>query len=140
MLEKGGYYDHRDFAAWQETEAFGRVFERGGLAASVDGNIIVLAGSCVGGGSTVNWSASFRTPTHVLQEWTHNFNLPQFEVGGQFEQSLDAVEKLFGVNLNCSHRTVEEELQLGGDSSCSHNFTVNRNNQLLWEVFIVASL
>jgi hypothetical protein len=44
---------------------------------SVDGNIIVMAGSCVGGGSTINWSASFPTPTYVLKDWEAG-GLPHF--------------------------------------------------------------
>jgi len=57
------------FRSWTEVEAFQQVYERGGLCATKDANIVVLAGSCVGGGTTVNWSASFRTPDYVRREW-----------------------------------------------------------------------
>jgi long-chain-alcohol oxidase len=69
VLEKGGYYRRSDFAQWSECEAMAKCFEKGGLCSSADSNIIILAGSCVGGGSTINWSASFTTPQHVLREW-----------------------------------------------------------------------
>ena len=45
------------------------LYENGGLVTSEDGNIAILAGSCIGGGTTVNWSASFRTPYYVLNDW-----------------------------------------------------------------------
>lgn len=39
-------------------------------------DVSVLAGSCVGGGTTVNWCASFRTPDHVIAEWGQQHGLP----------------------------------------------------------------
>lgn len=78
VLEKGGFFQTEDFARWRESEAFPHTFEKGGLCTTADGNIAILAGSCVGGGSTVNWSASFKTPRHVLEEW-QSMGLPQFE-------------------------------------------------------------
>jgi long-chain-alcohol oxidase len=77
VLEKGGYFRPAEFKAWRESEAFLHTFEKGGLCSTVDGNVLVLAGSCVGGGSTVNWSASFRTPEMVRQDWV-NSGMPQF--------------------------------------------------------------
>jgi hypothetical protein len=62
---------------WKEVEAYIQAFDRGGLMGSADGNVIVLAGSCVGGGSTINWSASFAPPAYVLKDW-ENAGLPQF--------------------------------------------------------------
>jgi long-chain-alcohol oxidase len=77
LLEKGGLYRQADFARWREAEAMDRAFERFGLMGSEDGAVVVLAGACDGGGSTINWSASFRTPEHVLKDW-EVLGLPQF--------------------------------------------------------------
>lgn len=70
VLEKGGYFQARDFARWRECEAMGNTYDKGGLCTSEDGSVVVLSGSCVGGGSTINWSASFRTPDAILDDWT----------------------------------------------------------------------
>lgn len=70
VLEKGGYYNESDFKSWRELESLARTFEKGGLCTSKDGSIPVLAGACVGGGTTINWCASFRPPANVLTEWT----------------------------------------------------------------------
>lgn len=76
VLEKGGYYTETDFARWAELEGGSNTMEQGGLCCSDDGNINIFAGSCVGGGSTINWSASFKTPENVRKEWA--IDLPQF--------------------------------------------------------------
>ena len=77
VLEKGGYFRSSEFKAWRESEAFLHTFEKGGLCSTAEGNVVVLAGSCVGGGSTINWSASFRTPDIVREDWV-NSGLSQF--------------------------------------------------------------
>lgn len=69
VLEKGGYYNSADFSRWRESEAMTNTLEKGGLCTTKDGNILILAGSCLGGGSTINWCASFQTPKFILKEW-----------------------------------------------------------------------
>jgi len=41
------------------------MYERAGILASEDSTIAVLAGSTLGGGTRINWCASFQTPPHV---------------------------------------------------------------------------
>ena len=41
----------------------------GGLAASEDGSIAILAGSTLGGGTVVNYMNCIRTPEHIRREW-----------------------------------------------------------------------
>ena len=50
----------------------------------------VLAGSTLGGGTRVNWCASFRTPAHVRKEWSADLGLEAF-AGAEYERALDAV-------------------------------------------------
>lgn len=78
VLEKGGHFRASEFEAWRESEAFLHTFEKGGLCSTADGNVLVLAGSCVGGGTTINWSASFRTPDIVREDWVQ-LGLKDFE-------------------------------------------------------------
>jgi choline dehydrogenase-like flavoprotein len=128
VLEKGGYYQAAEFATWRECEAMAKLYDRGGLAVNSDGSVIVLSGSCVGGGSTVNWCASFRTPEHVMQEWNDS-GIPGFEKNGEFQKSLDYVENR--MNVNCDYSHYDNEV-----GSCNGNslFKVNENNRLLWKV------
>lgn len=43
------------------------MYEQAGILATEDGAVSVLAGATLGGGTRVNWCASFRTPAHVRQ-------------------------------------------------------------------------
>ena len=65
-------------------------------AASHDQSISLLAGSCLGGGTVVNYSTSFRTPDDVRSEWASH-GVPAF-LGSDYTASLDAVCERIGVN------------------------------------------
>ena len=89
VLEKGGHHIEADFTH-REFEAFRDMYERAGVLTSEDLGVVVLAGSTLGGGTTINWAASFRTPDHVLHEWESEHHLTGF-TGPEFQQALDAV-------------------------------------------------
>jgi hypothetical protein len=100
------------------------LYEKQLLLATDDAHIPILAGSCLGGGSTVNWSASFRTPAHVRREWVERFGLHVFAPGKSFDQALDYVCEKSNVNIDYSHRN---------ESIHSHpGLKTNLNNELLY--------
>ena len=68
VLEAGGYYSEEDFDG-AEYEGYARMYMYGGGAATHDQSVGLLAGSCLGGGTTVNYTTSFRTPDDVREEW-----------------------------------------------------------------------
>lgn len=68
IVEKGGYYDRHDFNQ-SEREMVPALFMKRGLMATDDLSIILLAGECVGGGTTINWCTSMEVPPHVLADW-----------------------------------------------------------------------
>lgn len=128
VLEKGGYYRSDDFKRWRQGEAQGKLFDRAGLLQSKSGSVAILAGSCVGGGTTLNWMASFRTPDHVLADWAAT-GLPQFGPGGSFHASMNSIHKLVNVNTKFSYR----EPSTAADDGDDPIFAVNGNNRGLWE-------
>ena len=95
VLEAGDYYSEADFDG-DEIAGFSRLYLNGGGMASHDQSIGLLAGSCLGGTTVVNYGYSFRTPDGVRREWAG--------LGGAdaatdaYDRSLDTVVERIGVN------------------------------------------
>lgn len=114
VIEKGGYFTDSDFSG-RELESTDKLFENRGFLTSRDLSVIVLAGSSLGGGTTVNWSASFRTPDHVLAEWEHSHGVSGF-TGAAYQGALDAVSQRINVSTAESHPNFQNAaLQRGGE-------------------------
>lgn len=96
VLEKGEYYDDRDFDGG-ELSGLSRLYAPG-PAVTAEGQLSLLQGQCLGGGTVVNYSTSFRTPSHVRAEWAA-LGVPQF-AADEYDRSLDAVWNRLGVNLD----------------------------------------
>ncbi len=68
LLEEGGYHTRREFDM-TEARAFPNLYQELGNRSTDDLSITMLQGRSVGGGTTVNWCSSFRTPDRILQRW-----------------------------------------------------------------------
>ncbi len=101
VLEKGGPYTEADFHQ-REYDAFATLYENAGILTTEDLGLVVLAGSTLGGGTTINWSASFRTPDYVLEEWEREHHLVGF-TGSEFQSALDAICAREHVSTDESH-------------------------------------
>lgn len=94
VLEAGEYYDDRDFDGG-ELDGIRRLYDSS-PAATDDGAVALSAGSCLGGGTVVNYSTSFRTPDSIRAGWARA-GVPAFETA-EYGAALDAVCKRLGVN------------------------------------------
>lgn len=68
MLEEGGYHTRREFDM-TEPRAFQNLYQELGNRATDDLSLTILQGRSVGGGTTVNWCSTFRTPERILSIW-----------------------------------------------------------------------
>ena len=98
VLEKGPYRNEADFKQF-EPEAFHDMYLYGGILTTEDLGIRILSGCTVGGGTTINWSTSWKTPRPVLEEWARVSGIDAF-VDGEIEASLDAVADRLHVNTD----------------------------------------
>ncbi|GAA1081492.1 MULTISPECIES: GMC family oxidoreductase N-terminal domain-containing protein [Tsukamurella] len=95
VVEGGSYRNEADFVQ-NELFAYQTLFLRGGFFPSSDGMIMLAAGGTVGGGSTVNWSNSLKTPEIVRKEWA-GAGLDD-ALGPEFDEHLNAVFARLGCN------------------------------------------
>lgn len=112
MLEEGGYHTRREFDM-TEARAFPNLYQELGNRTTDDLAVSILQGRSVGGGTTVNWCASFRTPERILKHWkdVHGVDTLSTEV---LTPHWDAIER----RLHITEWPLE---------------AVNENNRVLWE-------
>jgi choline dehydrogenase-like flavoprotein len=106
VLERGGYYDDADFDG-AELSSFAKLYS-GSPGATHDQSVGLVAGSCLGGGTVVNFSTSFRTPDDVRAEWASH-GVPAF-ASEEYTASLDAVNVRLGVNQEHNDPSKREQL------------------------------
>jgi choline dehydrogenase-like flavoprotein len=112
VLEEGGHYTRRDFNM-QESWAYPALYQEHGNRATDDLAILILQGRSVGGGTTINWTSSFRTPERVLALWA----------------AKHGVEGIDATTLAPHFEAVEKRIDVGtGDPD-----DVNNNNRKLQE-------
>ena len=74
LLEEGPLRSSRDFHLL-EAEAYPDLYQESASRKTKDKAINILQGRCVGGGTTVNWTSSFRTPPATLAWWQREYGL-----------------------------------------------------------------
>jgi long-chain-alcohol oxidase len=110
VIESGDYYDDQDFDG-SELGALTRYY-MAAPTATHDQSVGLVAGSCLGGGTVVNYTTSFRTPEDVRAEWAaHGVAAFRSE---DYTASLDAVCERLSVNQEHNEpSTREQKLQQG---------------------------
>jgi choline dehydrogenase-like flavoprotein len=111
VLEEGVWHRPED-STLREGEAYPRLYQERGQRATADLSIVVLQGRSVGGGTTINWTTSFRTPDRVLEHW----------------RRVHGVEGLTREALAPHFAAVEERLHIHEQPADE----VNANNGVLW--------
>jgi choline dehydrogenase-like flavoprotein len=107
VLEAGGYYDSADFDG-AELQGFQRLYLNGGGSATADQSLGLIAGSCLGGGTTVNFTTSFRTPDDVRDEWA-SLGVAAFS-SDEYTRSLDSVCERLGVNQEHNRPSARDDV------------------------------
>ena len=126
MIEEGGLYTSSDFHM-REAEAYPQLYQDSAARKTRDKAINIMQGRCVGGGTTVNWTASFRTPASTLEHWARHHGIedlsetdlaPWFEL---MEARLNIREWPLAPNAN------NEALRRGGRALNIASQVIHRN-------------
>ena len=112
ILEKGSYRSESDFNHL-EAEASRDMYLYGMTLLNTTGNVRIIAGATLGGGTVVNYTTSFKTPDFVLEEWSRITGIEAF-ASGEFEASLDEVSARLNVNFDSSAAGKRDELMENG--------------------------
>src|SRR4051795_9104247 len=100
VLEAAGYYNESDFTQL-ELPAYQQMFWHGGPNPTADGNVSLVAGTTLGGGTTINWTNCLRTRPWVREQWANEHGLDGLD-GAEFDRHLDAVWQRVNANDGCS--------------------------------------
>lgn len=109
VIEKGEAATAETFRV-RELAGMRRFFEKQGSLTTSDLGLIVLAGSVLGGGTTVNWQTCLAPPDAVRRQWANEFG---------FDEAIDG-------RLDAAIAVVRERMNIQTDES-----PANRQNALL---------
>ncbi|KAK6001856.1 hypothetical protein QM012_002346 [Aureobasidium pullulans] len=113
LVAEKGYHWKPNHLPMSEKDGMVHLFANGGVTLSDTGKMGILAGSCFGGGGTVNWSASLQLQPFVRQEFAKKHNLPYFE-SSAFQHDMDAVCETMGVGTQSIKHNPGNQMLLDG--------------------------
>lgn len=114
-------YDQREVIGMQ------RLYLDRGTTATRDLGVAILAGGCVGGGTTVNWQTALRLPDFIRDEWAEASGVRAF-ADDAFTRSLDAVCQRLGVGTTESARNGNNAPLERGCTALGHRWSVIPRN------------
>ncbi len=120
VLEKGSNCQEEAMTG-NELEMLSKMYDRKGAFTTRDGSTLILAGSCLGGGTTVNWSASFRTPDYILNEWAKEHDNPHF-LDDEYKKCFEFIEQKTNINTDLSIHNPQNQALVNGAKKLGYHF------------------
>jgi choline dehydrogenase-like flavoprotein len=125
VLEAGRYRTEADFSQL-EVMAYLNSYWRGGPTPTGDLNVMVMAGSGLGGGTVINWTNCLRTKEWVRRQWADH-GLSDVATDA-FDRHLDAVWHELSVTGKCSELNGPQEAMRRGAEALGWSFTAVQRN------------
>ena len=126
IVEKGKYFADSALPG-NELDGMHELYEKRGNLTTADLSMLVLAGSTVGGGTTVNWMTSLDPPSYVLEEWKKEFGFKAATESG-LQASIKAVRQRLNVNTDASQPNAQNGILEKGCEAIGYRCsTIPRN-------------
>jgi len=126
IAEKADYVPASDLGN-SEFEGMTKYFEEEGSLVTEDLGVSVLAGTSVGGGTTVNWMTCLDPPEPVLKDWADQFGF-EAVLEESFQASLASVRKRMNVSTeNSQHNEQNRKLLAGCEQLGFQTEQIQRN-------------
>ena len=126
VLEAGGHAEAADFSPF-ELDAMAQLYWRGGHHPTADGNVTMIAGATLGGGTTVNWTACVPPPAHVRAQWQQEHGLEGLD-SSEFDTHLAAVSERISATDTCSDRNGPNQRLVDGAEALGWSWTAATRN------------
>ncbi|MEJ7711276.1 MAG: NAD(P)-dependent oxidoreductase [Pyrinomonadaceae bacterium] len=107
----GGESHQRPTLTEREIDMYKLLYQEGGGRTTSNGGVKVMQGRCLGGGTTVNWSACLPPPAFTLDHWQRHFGTP-FDRDNLFPYLVETVNFL-GIHENDKFNTSAQAMKRG---------------------------
>ncbi|SMB84589.1 FAD-dependent oxidoreductase [Deinococcus hopiensis] len=111
VLEAGRQYADAELGH-SELWAYRHLYWRGGFTSTAEGNVSLISGQTLGGGTAVNWMNCVRPPEDLRREWAE-LGLDGLD-SPSFGNDVDAVMTRISANDRCSELSATHERMLEG--------------------------
>ncbi len=106
IFDKGSYLNNKTN---NETFGYHNFYESYAMQQTRNYNVLLLAGKSIGGGTSINWTTSLRTPEKILEEWDQLSLQNKYFNSQEFNNSLDFVCKKLNVSSSNNHIPQKEK-------------------------------
>ena len=108
IFEKGNYANGETN---NETFGYHNFYETYAMQQTRGYKVLLLAGSGVGGGTSINWTTSLRTPDNILNEWDSLTGQNNYFYSSNFKSSMDFICQQLNVS-EANNRIPQKETKL----------------------------
>ena len=126
VLEAGAYHNESDFNGL-ELPAYQNMYLNGGPFLTAEGQISMLAGTGLGGGTVINWTNCLRTHGWVREEWARDHGLEGLD-GADYDADMDAVLERLQANDACSDLNGVHQRLKEGCEALGYDFRLTVRN------------
>lgn len=133
LVEEGPLATSRDFRM-RESEAYQALYQESAARKTKDKAISILQGRCVGGGTTVNWTSSFRTPEATLMYWQRAYGLAGFTAADMAPWFARMEERLSIAPWSMPPNANNEALARGAAKIGISSASIRRNVKGCWDL------